>query len=35
MPSMIDLDELSFDELTEVTQTGAGNKATGLSRIDF
>ena len=35
MPSMIDLDELSFDELTEVTQTGAGEKAIGLSRIDF
>ena len=35
LPPMIDLDELSFDELTEVTQTGAGDKATGLSRIDF
>lgn len=31
----VDLDELSFEELTEVTQTGAGNEATGLSRIDF
>jgi hypothetical protein len=31
----IDLDELSFEELTEVTQTGDGNKASGLSKIDF
>jgi hypothetical protein len=34
-PSVIDLDELSFEELTEVTQTGAGNEVNGLSRIDF
>jgi hypothetical protein len=31
----IDLDELSFEELTEVTHTGDGNKASGLSKIDF